>query len=104
MSFELLKQVVSLLRQKARCTHCKSRFNEDLVFVLSTTVQPDTAAGLGLFFIVCEKCSNTGFALVEVMPHNEKLEFCDIREISLNEVLDMHNFLKEWKGDVKELF
>ena len=50
--------------------------------------------------------------MVEIGSAAEKLkkEFIRIRtkptspNISANEILDMHNFLKSWQGDVKELF
>lgn len=112
MSFKLLKQVIALLRQKAACPECRSRFTDDSIFVLSTTAHADSKSCLGLFFVVCPKCLNTSFVLTEVTPHSEKLTDKDIRmetksagpEITHNDVLDMHNFLKNWKGDLKELF
>lgn len=112
MSFKLLKQVIAHLRQKSICPYCKSRFNDDSIFILATSTTTDAAACNGIFFVVCPKCNASAFVAVEVSSITQKLKNQHIKMettatpdgISTNEVLDMHNFLKSWEGDVSELF
>lgn len=110
MSFKLLKQLVTHLRQKTICPFCKIRFPEDSFFVLATSM--DFLTGAGLFFIVCPKCFAQAFLFAEVTNVTAKLREENIRVqtksakgVTMDEILDMHNFLKTWQGDdVKELF
>lgn len=113
VSFKLLKKLIADLRKKERCPYCKSGFSEDFIYVLTTAVSMDGAGCLGLFFVVCEKCHANAFMFVETkkLTTKWKKEFIRVqtkpagRGISVNEVLDMHNFLKKWQGDdVRELF
>lgn len=113
MSYKLLKKIISHLRRTEKCPYCKTSFNEDYLFVLTTAVGLSGNGCIGLFFVVCEKCHATAFVLVEAKSLNSKFkkEFIRVQTkptghgVSVNEVLDMHNFLKNWRGeDVKELF
>lgn len=76
-----------------------------------TTLNPMNAYGNGLFFIICPHCFAQAFVMTEVSILNPVIKQNEIRiqtkavpRISANEVLDMHNFLKTWQGDVTELF
>src|SRR3990167_6080479 len=108
MSFKLLKQVIAHLKKTSSCPFCKTRFIDDSFLVLATSVSL-TGVCAGLFLVMCPKCSAQAFAMVEIGSAAEKLkkEFIRIRtkptspNISANEILDMHNFLKSWQGDVK---
>jgi hypothetical protein len=115
MSYKLLKKIISDLRRKEKCPYCKSGFNEDFIFVLTTAMSMGGDGCLGLFFIVCEQCHANAFVLTETKKLKNRTqwrkEFIRVdtkragRGISVNEVLDMHNFLKNWQGeDVRELF
>lgn len=110
MSFKLLKKIISHLRKKEVCPYCKNSFPEDLVFVLATAGDPISGTAHGLFFIVCEPCHAAAFAYVEVSRVTARKESIRVQTkpasstISTDEILDMHNFLKDWKGDVAELF
>lgn len=113
MSFLLLKQVISYLRKTSRCPGCQAKYTEDDVFVLATNDNPDLAVHYGLFAVECLKCESASLVMIEARDTHEcKIEFKTVENfdcqdgssISINEVLDMRNFLKQWKGDVKELF
>ena len=110
MSFKLLKEIIAAFRKKSSCPFCESKFNDDSIFVLATNMGGPGGHSNGLFFVVCPKCSAQAFVMMKVTNHNdpsqESLEFetKSAEDISVDEVLDMHNFLKEWHGDVKELF
>lgn len=116
MSFKLLKQVIAHLRKTSKCPSCGSEFSEDFLYVLATGANPGPEGGHALFFVMCRKCSVHAFVFVEVTSITARLKKEHIRiqtktapagamaGIDVNEVLDMHNFLKDWQGDVKELF
>ncbi|MBI4994233.1 hypothetical protein HZC21_01140 [Candidatus Peregrinibacteria bacterium] len=112
MPFRLLKYIISHLRQKSTCSKCKNHLEEDSFFIIATAVSLENDGYSGLFFTVCPKCSSPAFISVEVKPVNSKTKKVDItistksapKGITINDVLDMHNFLKSWKGSVEELF
>ncbi len=108
MSFKLLKFVVEHLRKTEKCPFCKSALSEDFIFVLATGMAFVDAAICtnGIFYVVCEKCTAQAFVMAEVMSMTDIRVHRKIagQHISTNEILDMHNFLKHWQGDVKELF
>lgn len=113
MSFKLLKQLIAHLRKKTSCPYCKARFGEDSIFVLASGLNINQESGAGLFFLICPKCASQAYVMVEissagsemVMPEIRHMQTKPTKNISINEILDMHNFLKQWEGeDVKELF
>ncbi|MBI2638810.1 hypothetical protein HYW83_04445 [Candidatus Peregrinibacteria bacterium] len=115
MSFKLLKQVISHLKKTSKCSYCGSGFSEDFLFVLATGLNPSPDGGHALFFVMCPQCHAHAFVFVEVTMITARLKKEHIRiqtklapmpseKIEMNEILDMHNFLKDWQGDVHELF
>ena len=112
MPFNVLKQVIAHLRQKACCPYCQAKFGEKNIGVVATAAHPYRDASSGLFMVICPKCNSQAMLGVEVgEPGCDHLTEEQIRvmqtpseKISTNDMLDMHNFLKQWKGDVKELF
>ena len=114
MSLKLLKQIIAHLRKQSNCPFCSGKFNEDFIFVLATTLVLGSNNASALFLIVCPTRSAHAIIMAEVTmkytaENSEKQEIhietkSATRDISINEVLDMHNFLKGWDGDLKELF
>ncbi len=108
MPFKLLKQVISHLRKNSDCPFCKSKFTEELIFVLASTFNIEADLGHGLFLVVCPKCQAEAFMMVEVGQHIRVQATSPAptgTAISMNEVLDVHNTLKNWRGnDIRELF
>lgn len=117
MSFQLLKKIINDLKKSEKCPFCTSGFDENLIFVLATSADPSTMSYNGLLLIVCPQCNCQLFGLIEarnitanLRSNQLKKEFIKIQTkpvphgINTNDILDMHNFLKTWKGDVKELF
>ena len=111
MSFKLLKQVIAFIKKESKCPFCTGGFIDDAIFILGTSANAGPIMCSGLFFVICPKCFAQAFVMVEVtnITGELKKEFIHIttksaQGISINEVLDMHNFLKSWEGDVKELF
>ncbi|MEK7524429.1 MAG: hypothetical protein AAB588_05375 [Patescibacteria group bacterium] len=112
MPFRLLKQVIGHLRRQSRCPICQSKFTEESIFVLATSMLAHNGTCNGLFFIVCPKCTSQAFVMAEVTAVMATLQEENVhfqtkpanQKINMNEILDMHNFLKDWEGDVTELF
>lgn len=106
MPYDLLKQVIAYIKKNSPCQSCKTSLHDEDIFVMSTTACPENNSCYGIFAIICPQCNAEGCLLIEA-NENRPYESISGREhaaISVNEVLDMHNFLKRWKGDVKELF
>ncbi|MBI2453669.1 hypothetical protein HYV58_00650 [Candidatus Peregrinibacteria bacterium] len=104
MPFKILKKVVSHLRKTSRCPECGSGFPEDMIFVLATSTFMQSGSCSGLFFLACPSCPAQSFVFMEMGDEIRIETKPTSRKITANEVLDMHNFLKEWEGDVKDLF
>lgn len=105
MSFKLLKEVIAAFRKRSICPFCKGKFGDESIFVLATNLAGVGGPHNGLFFVVCPTCNATAFVMMELRDDESiKFETKSANGISTNDVLDMHNFLKEWRGDVKELF
>ena len=104
MSYKLLKFVISHLKKKSRCPFCRAAIDDDAIFVLATSAANEVQSQ-GLFFIICPSCAAHAFVMVEVNKEQIRVTTKPTTaEISTNDILDMHNFLKQWQGDVKELF
>lgn len=121
MPFKLLKQLISHLRRSSACPFCKTQFEEDAIFILATNGAEPGDMCSGLFFVICPKCRAHALVMAEVTNITDRLKKQYIRiqtkaipqsmqmqnknkGVSANEILDMHNFLKSWQGDMKELF
>lgn len=108
MPFKLLKQVITHLRKNSDCLFCHAKFNEDLIFVLASSYQLEEDLGHAIFLVVCPSCHAEAFMMVEVGKEirvQATSPAASGTAISVNEVLDMHNLLKNWKGeDIHELF
>lgn len=112
MSFKLLKQVIAHLQRQTKCPSCGSRFPDDLIFILGTGVSQTAMNLTALFMIVCPECGNQALVFAEAAAVITKIKNEMIRmhtkplkdKITMNDVLDMKNFLKNWQGDVKRLF
>lgn len=112
MPFKLLKQVITHLKESSKCPSCSGKFDDDSIFVLATGISPESHHGI--FFIICQKCFSQAIVLAEVNSLTQQLKRENIRietkpapagmSVGANDVIDMHNFLKDWKGNVKELF
>ena len=106
MPFKLIKQAIAYLRRKSKCKFCGSRFTENSFLLLASTIITPDADGAGLFYVICPNCFAQAFMMIETTSLLGKLqrESMQAQSITANDVLDMHNFLKSWNGDVKELF
>jgi len=113
MPYKLLREVILHLKKKSLCPLCQARYDNEHIFVLGSNMNPETNAAYGLFVAVCPRCDSESVMMVEAAAshHATDLDSLSIQSehsagpaVTVNEVLDMHNFLKSWKGDVSELF
>ena len=107
MSFKLLKNIINYLRRKSACPYCKTQLQEDTIFVIAAAVDPLNGKMNALFFVVCsnQECMAPALLFVEALRKDIRVTSTPMKKgVTINEILDMHNFLKDWKGDIKELF
>lgn len=112
MPFKLLKQVVAHLLEKSKCPFCEIGFGEETIFSLASSFSAENGSFAGLFLLLCPKCHASAFSLVEATNVTDRIKKEEIRistrttptGISVDEILDMHNFLKNWEGNLEELF
>lgn len=111
MNFDELQEIVKHLKKNIPCNTCKKRFQNEDVQVLSTYHNE------GLFYFHCHYCKNQLIVHVAISTSKKEgakegdpaeniinIETKDAISIDQNEVLDMHNFLKNFNGDFKKLF
>lgn len=112
MSFLLLKRIIADFRKKASCSACKSRFDEDLIFVLATATSLPRKDCHVILLAICPLCAlhscvTAGFTVRDNQERSEELYIESAAKhctISVDDVLDMHNLLKDWKGTIRDLF
>lgn len=98
-----LKIVLRQIRHDLKCPNCKELYSERKIEVVGTT---DSS---GLFIANCKECTESIIVDVYVERRHRRIStrrtnYWKLGEsISANEVLDMHNFLKRFDGDLREL-
>lgn len=103
MNFAELKEIVRHLKKVVPCTTCQKKFlNEDMRVLF--TVGSDA-----LFHLICHNCKNQLMVHITVTEQTAEKNQINIRtkaasEISHNDFLDIHNFLRSFNGDFEELF
>ena len=113
MSYAELKEIIKHLKKIVPCNTCQKRFGSDELQVVSTFQNE------GLFHLSCGNCHNQLLVHVAIMNrkhaglnqnvglklnNNLNIQTHKSGDISPNEVLDIHNFLKQFNGDFKNLF
>lgn len=109
MNFHDLRIIVGQIKKNVKCPKCSARYvDEDIELI----------GGLGdeqhFFHATCNKCESESVVNVSlqfednnmVIPHDLMRLGAAPRmgDISADEVLDMHNFLKSFNGDFNSLF
>jgi hypothetical protein len=103
MNYNELKDIIKHLKKIVPCSNCSKRFNNDNINVLSSFNNE------ALFHFDCNFCTNQLIVHVSVTDQGEQNSQLNIhakntKTVSQNEVLDIHNFLNDFKGDFKQLF
>lgn len=103
MNFQDLKVIIAQIKKKISCPKCSGRYSDQDIEMIGNLNCEQT-----FFYAVCPNCSLE--AVVNVCIHTDHFEISTPRmerlggKIESNEILDMHNFLKEFNGDFQGMF
>jgi hypothetical protein len=102
MNYPDLKLVIKEVCDQINCPFCRVKYFEDNIHVVGTTKNE------GMFMAKCSKCCTNVVINVSVtrksqIRAHERTWQPIIKQISFDEVLDMHNFLLSFEGDVYNL-
>lgn len=109
MNFQDLKIIIGQIKKKISCLKCKARYTDQDIEMIGSLENAQT-----FFYAVCPSCELE--AVINVCIHTDHLgrtyadEMISPRlerlgdKIESNEILDMHNFLKEFNGDFVAMF
>jgi hypothetical protein len=108
MNFHDLKIIVAQIKRSIPCQKCNLTYTDEDIEVIGALGDEQS-----FFHASCEKCEAESFIHVtlqfdeegEIYPNFKKLGSAPRKEqITTNEILDMHNFLKIFDGDFNTLF
>jgi predicted RNA-binding Zn-ribbon protein involved in translation (DUF1610 family) len=98
MRINELKSIIRHLKKTFPCPECGHIFREkdiDIVAILKNTIVMEA---------ICPECGARSIVRVSIMQNGKELSYShqsgEIGPISKDDVLDMHNFLKNFKGDI----
>lgn len=105
MDFKLLKEVIKHIKRHGKCPECERKYTDTMIDVIGTTgdnaffylMCPDCSANLILQTAVVHKDEDSDYEITEESTFTPE-EFSE--KISSNDILDMHNFLKNFDGDL----
>jgi hypothetical protein len=100
-----LKQFIST----RRCTHCRESFDRERIRVAARQDQ------LWIVSVRCGRCRNQQVFWIALKPNGEETllkdmskaeeaHFAGLSALTSDEVLDMHEFLRDFDGDFARLF
>ena len=103
MNFNELKQIILQIQKTIPCKDCGRAFPDSNVHIIGTVMNE------GFLAAHCDHCKNKTLLSVffkanRVSKKGDPKLIHDIRTIHPDEVLDMHNFLKDFDGDFSRLF
>lgn len=105
MNFTKLKDIILYIQAFVGCPSCKGKLSQNGIHVIATL--PD----FGLLAIQCFHChlSSVMQFTMRRNPKNNENEFLDVKiqknsTVTTNDVIDVYLRLKNFQGDIKELF
>lgn len=103
MNFNELKQIILQIQKTIPCKDCKRPFPDSNIHIIGTVMNE------GFLAAHCDHCKNKTLLSVffkanRISKKGEAKTPHDIRTVQPDEVLDMHNFLKDFDGDFANLF
>ncbi len=111
MNFKIIKEVIIMLKKKLRCHKCKKSVSNKEIFIDSVTESKVVLR------CECSKCQSRTVAEIALLKdkvnpiiNNRVHKTLQLKSkkapthISSNDILDVKNFLKTFKGDFKEIF
>lgn len=111
MNYKILKDLIAIFKKKLRCNKCNDSISNRSIHIESIINNKV------MLRCECKKCSNVVFAEVSLVKEVKKntnalnrghqglkLKAKKIKKITPDDILDVKNFLKSFKGDFKEIF
>lgn len=102
MTYKDLHEIIRHLKRVVPCNVCKSTFTNEDLHVLSTYQNE------GWLSFCCHSCKNQLLVHVAIVnrlkKNNLNISIHTQKPVTSNEVIEMHNFLKNFNGDFKNLF
>ncbi len=108
MNFQDLRIIVGQIKKNVTCPKCKAHYTDEDIEIIGALADEQH-----FFHASCEKCETESVINVTLhfdgndmmLPNLKKLGSAPrMGHISSNEVLDMHNFLKQFDGDFDKIF
>ena len=102
MHYPELKLILSYLKRKSKCPKCRICYEDKDIFILALNKNEV------LFQLQCPVCQNHILATVILGQDQNATPTFTLKQsgknVSQNDVLDMHNFLKSFNGDFSRHF
>jgi hypothetical protein len=105
MNFHDLRIIVSQIKRTMKCPDCKTRYTDEDIEIIGSLGDEQV-----FFHAWCIHCETQSVINVQIdpswfnCPEPHLGNAPRMGHVSSNEVLDMHNFLKEFNGDFTQLF
>lgn len=104
MNFHELRILVNQIKRNMRCPICNGKYTDENIEVIGSINLEES-----FFHAYCPTCQDESCIHVDMhfdpLPDDLRMGWTPHMEhVSVNEVLDMHNFLKGFKGNFKDLF
>ena len=108
MNFQDLRIIIGQIKKNVKCPKCKSRYCDEDIEILGGIADEQH-----FFHATCGKCDVESVINVSLQFDDNNLALPNLKKlgaaprmghISADEVLDMHNFLKQFDGDFNKIF
>jgi hypothetical protein len=108
MNFHDLRIIIGQIKQSIHCPKCKGKYIDEDLEIIGNLGDEHTFVHASCMKCNAESIINVAIHFEEksaVLPNLAKLGSAPrMGNITINEVLDMRNFLKDFKGDFETLF
>jgi hypothetical protein len=100
MKYSELKTIIRNIKRNVPCNECGHGFKEKDISVVAMLHD------MVVCNILCPECGTHTVAQISLMGEARQLSYNKVNgePITKDDVLDMHNFLKNFKGDIKDYF
>lgn len=108
MNFQDLRIIIRQIKKNINCPKCKGKYSDQDIEVIGTLGDEHT-----FFHAVCPKCEAEAVINVAIQMNDMEINIPELKKlanniskekVSINEILDIHNFLDNFDGDFKDLF
>lgn len=102
MNSHELKELLQFIENSLTCRNCKNHYRASDIFVIATLLNE------GFLIAACASCRSQAFLNFVIEKTDKKVIGIRIKNpsshsISVDDVIEIHNFLKNHKGSLKEL-